>query len=1508
MKHFITGLSVTFVALILLMTVPAFAISYSGSDTIFFADTNSESTGVTATPTTTSTTSTGSTALGTGAETTGTGDACSVSKLDPKEAAALMNLTKDGYQGGEMTDGQPDTNNNETLGDIELIGDAYDGESAVKVKAPSEITPSNRFAFLADKTIIGPWGIGVIMDDTLRVGRCEGLPQEQCRINGDGLTYRNSGEGFVSDWTNALESLNDSTTRLALNMDDEEFEGMKNNYIDSNAPDFLVVKLTQEEQITNSILTEKYIARQATNCNNGSCAVSTYSAFDKYYNAWFSTEMVVSAFGPALFNQAKKVFGKVFEAAGMSGTLRSNFKLGKLQPTYNKWFSKYPANVMNAPSDIIGKARISKYQNLVKEYGLGPEMTKLTVGQKMFSAGAAGYTDELLAAGSAIQKYTPQQKAKFYEAIEHLSQYTKISNIGIQEAAAKRSADLLAGIPKATADIEYARTLSKHMVDWDDVTFLDFPKWLKEQDALVNFNGYGFRRQGLSGNDAIVEISTAPSFNMKAMLQEFSDNPGGGWRSTDWGRQVSFDVNPDGSLKLFKLKPSKTVQSGVSVDDLRKHVASFGEGTYSVRLPTGDVMPLNQQSIESIVSNPALGGNVDIVSSAWSEEGALTAADFAERLSSPRIGGRVNVAEINLKDIEFGLREQGFPERKAFSLLDAQYAREANMVKDYFKKPISVGLYKGTAMPFMYWNLKRGFGFEEYSAYMLPDSWTTLTVVQGVDQIYNDSYIDFFANAGSDQGDMFARVINAPFMIWQEIVDAAAENVFPTGAEWIQKMSGEGGLGGNIMRDEVFDLAFYAHNENCADCVTPIGYEEGYFFVNGFKMGNDMQAFLVEAATEDVKTKEGTTIVAFTHHSNLEGKSMDTEGGEINLVDGRLNDETCDQALRSINLGWAGTGAGGILAVGESMAYFMGIGPGLMATGVQQLMLADNLQDCVDDKEGYYIHFYAPPSAEKIKKQSQETLSNETVSESFSKMAEGVEGAISTDNQNVVSQAMGKIKDQFQGFAKEAKAANILQANIEMLPPNFGTILGEEMFYFWYKGNAMPSGYDDTSVTVMTDGNTTVEINKASDRIRINGETVVSTPDHTRMTINTGDMRIPAQVVPYTLTKVAAPNTSAPVFELNTNGEIFVRNSEVLDCIQLAVKAQTGIEYSGDELTQVFGDLSALKTDMYGSVSVVDGKIYMEGKAPRAQGGPGSIFVVDGFWQSTLKDSGNDFNAGKFVAMTFKHGTIVLKEETNELIVWLRQHKDSVLTDKDVAGLKANLTTVIDPETECPVPAIDLEAMPFPNDELGQKRVDNFNTSMDHLGPFTQFTTDKKIFIFYSKLDPETGECKDYFKVIDKETGEVLTDQEIVGGLKQAEDGTISFKTADGKNHELKFDAENGVPKVSYNGQPPETLRTAQGPNGSFWYDPETGLWYPENGMQIPMNQSYKDNGGYFSTEDGKFSGQAGNPMTFNIGSQQGGAFSVPSLPETALGLILFISLFLAISFISTTRIRKKKK
>ena len=186
---------------------------------------------------------------------------------------------------------------------------------------------------------------------------------------------------------------------------------------------------------------------------------------------------------------------------------------------------------------------------------------------------------------------------------------------------------------------------------------------------------------------------------------------------------------------------------------------------------------------------------------------------------------------------------------------------------------------------------------------------------------------------------------------------------------------------------------------------------------------------------------------------------------------------------------------------------------------------------------------------------------------------------------------------------------------------------------------------------------------------------------------------------------------------------------------------------------------------------------------------------------------------------------------------------------------------------------------------------------MDHLGPFTQFTTDKKIYEFYSKRD-ESGECKDYFRVRDKDTGNILVDEEVVGPIKQDADGTIRFTTADGKEQTLKVDAENGVPKVTFNGGAPETILSAQGPKGSFWYDPNTGQWYPENGLQIPLNQAFKDNGTWLGTDaNGNITGVPENKMTFNIGQQSASPMALPSTPQTLVGTILFIALFLLISF-----------
>ncbi len=746
---------------------------------------------------------------------------------------------------------------------------------------------------------------------------------------------------------------------------------------------------------------------------------------------------------------------------------------------------------------------------------------------------------------------------------------------------------------------------------------------------------------------------------------------------------------------------------------------------------------------------------------------------------------------------------------------------------------------------------------------------------------------------------MINSIVFTPNYVAKEIISKVAPSV----EDKLRQFTGEGGVGSkSLMRDEVKDIAFYSHNENCSGCQTNF-VSDGEYLGATISAPVSLKSFIVEAADSVTKAEEGTTLIAYTHHSNLDGKTPDIEGEEMNLVEGRRDGLTCDQKLREYHVGWAGSASGGISAGLENLAYFANPGFGLIASGIQQVVLTPALQDCVDDKEGYYVHFYAPPEPEQKKTKSKETLSNETVTDALAGISEQVDKL--TSQEGPIAESLGNIKDEFDNFAGQAKQNDLLQASLEMLPPSKGTIIGNEIFYIWFKETMMPSGLKTEGMSVTKDGNHTVVKDYANGDLLIDGKEVINNKKEIVGNI-IQDNRIPAEVVPVKVTNIGAPQTDEIVFELSATGNVTVLESQVLSCIQEAVKAQVGITFSGNELTQVFGKLNNINTEIYQQVTAQDNKIFLEGTGPRYQGGATSTFVIDGYWKSRLNiDDTQSIDSGLFIGMSFEYGSIVLNEETGEIVVWLRQHKESVLSNKEVSGLKAKLSSVTDPDSGCEQPAIELEASAFANDELGQQRVDNFNTSMKHLGPFTQFTTDGKIYEFYSVRDPATGECKDFFRVIDKETGKVLTDSEIVGGITQDADGTLTFKTADGKTHTLDFDAENGVPKLSYNGGPAETLRTAQGPNGSFWYDPNTGRWYPENGMQIPLNQAFKDQGSSYKVDgNGNVTGTPGNPMTFNIGQGAQGGFNIPSLPETMSGLVLFIMAFLTMAFVITRRKR----
>ena len=1452
---------------------------------------------------------------------------CAVSILTPEEAKKILNLTHEGFDGKQLSDGNVADSNTKKdvkdLGKTELVGRDNDGKTAVKVDAPSVAAPADRFSFLNGKSILGPFGIGLILVDTLRVG----LPAESAQTQKsnmmygeDNLSTRTSGVGFREDLVNSfatIPALGKNLAQLALG--DEDANKLKSNYLDLDSNDFSTGDFGQGDLIENSILVNKYEAKNSTTCNNSACTISTYSAFGKYFNSWMTTDMVVFNIGPTMLNASYKFLTKLAKTVG-GETLGNKFAFA--QKIRQKYLD------ITSPLSLFGKKRAELFQAISSEEGIFEYLKKpLLVDRALWNSGAKGEVDKLLKPDSPIWKFTPEKRKKFMQAVDLLRAYSHESAesivasreaFNIATATADAITDpLIRDEAKKLAKIEFGQKAAGIMDDWDDVLNLDYEAWLKDNEDIFSFGGLAIKQNGFPDGQGYVDVATGAPFNLKKMVQTFRDNGDfSAWaKPSAVGQSGTYKVSADGiSLQLYKVKPTKIVSENVSLQDLRLHLSKMGASAYSVKLPDGRYIPLNESSVKYIESNPIIAGNVSVFESEYAPDITLTPEDFANRLTHQRSIGRTKTSAANMDDLHNGLVQNEYVSRNYTSLLDKQFAEESNFIKNYLKNPV-MGVYKGTLMPIAYWGFKKGFGNEDYSAFILPETWTTMKVTQGVDQIYKDSFIDFFVNEGSDQGDMFKRAFQTIPFVWTKVIELGM-NTNDFVKENVSKYSG-GWFESSLTRDVVKDVAFYSHNENCVGCSGSLIYKNDKLAFSGFQSGINMQAFLVEATSAEEKIKTGSLLVSYTHHSDISGKSAGVEGDGMNLSSAKSQGLTCQQKLEKYNLGWAGPAAGGVAALGENLVYFAGFGPGLAASLIQQMTIGRELQDCVDDVEGYYIHFYAPPAKDAAKSKSKEAASNEGISGALanmsSKLNEVVSEKTTTDNTtpaNPVEKSLDVLKNQFQEFSTKAKEANILQASLELMAPSSGTIVGKDVFYIWFKDTLMPNAYNTKGRMVTTDGNQSVEINYETGELKINGETVLGADkaDHTRLI--TTDNRLPAQVVPVTLNKVSAPNNSSTVFELSSYGELKVLDSTVLDCIQKAILAQSGISYSGDELTQVFGEIKQFSTDKYGNLLAKDGKITLEGTSARMMGGSGSKIIVDGFWEAKLvADLNNNADAGKFSGITFEHGTIVLKPETNELVIWLRQHADAVLNNSDVKGLNANLTSIKDPLTECPLPALNLEAIPFANDELGAKKVENFNTSMNHLGPFTQFTTNKNIYEFYTKLDENTGECKTFFRVRDKETGKILVDEEIVGPIKQDADGTIRFNTADGKEQTLKFDAENGVPKVSYNGGAPETLLSAQGPKGSFWYDPETGQWYPENGLQIPLNQAFKDNGTWLGTDkNGNVVGTSENKMTFNIGQQSASPLALPSMPETVLSLAMFIALFLFLSFgLTRTRMNFKK-
>ncbi|MDD5163657.1 MAG: hypothetical protein PHD95_05630 [Candidatus ainarchaeum sp.] len=1392
--------------------------------------------------------------------------------------------------------------------------------------------------FLFNKSSQGPFAVGISLDDTLRIGRCEDLQsqldknQNSCPMIDRQLEFRNSGEGITQDFKNVWNDLKDWVgigPDVEDTYTDKETEQIKTALASETDPEKVTYKQVSRvpgNPIKNSIKTQSFGAEIGSTCQTADCTISSYSAFDKYFNSWFSSEMVISNFGPTLLGQAKRYLGYLGRR-GWPWDLSNN--------SFVKAFRK---NFMTTGS-LLGDARAANTAARIDKFGFGEyrkilwEGTGWQEGYQMIKGGSTRrLLDDWLKAGGKLDTEItdPVRRGEFFKLIKEWRSFAKTNSALIDDYSGEYAKIVekygMDSIEGKSALIDYGQKTSRLMRDMDRVTRLDYPEfWAKDEAAGI------YNMAVKDAKTGTMITLTEDSANINGIMAKFErDGTWANWEASPPGGDYAriFETTPDGFLKMYKPDPTGKFLGSYTVEDVEKHFSRFQDKM--IQLENGEFIKLDSTSVGHILKSGTPTGEIRVYDLGWKPEIDMTPEDWAARFTRYRVKSRI-MGNMNLHADRLynALIEKGWAgqNRRYLSLLDKAMAQEEEILKSYFSLK---GGTKWTVMPFVYWGLKRGVGFEGLSAYQLPDSWRAAQLSLGETKLYNDAFMDFFANEGSDEGDLFAQVLNV--LPWKMILNKATEQYKPL-EEKFNYITGKGPAG---YRSNVENVALFSQTgDECKTCswnYAPKGVnpETGIGTAGiSLKTREGLSSILLEDVISDDAKEKGSTLISFAHHTNIDWtgpEKSDAGDTKLDLVQAQNDKKTCKDALEKIpivgSFGKIVDGKpqriGAFLSFGETMGYFVFGWPGIFGSAMQQILIAPEFQDCVDDVEGYYIHIFAPAKEQEKKAETPNQLGSEKATDIFKNLTGSVLGPSNPDDKSktFVDVVKDKVKEETQQLADKANAKSVLQAKVDAKNYTTGNFEGKQLFFLWYKGEQNASKYDKTSKALIkdTDNGTELKIDNAKGEISFDGKPVITTPDQVRLAAPNGN--IPAWEIPQRMTKIVLPSGSTDrIFQMGINSELLVDTTSpvgqsILNCIKQGVEEQTGVKLNSQNLSDAFGKVKSIVSDTHPSI-VADEL----SKTITAEGIPREIVYGDSAAASInasrdIELSGNAggkglARVGKMESIQFEQGVIVYKAETNELLIWLKRHDKAILNQNDVEGLIATPTTVKNPETQCEEPAINLEAIPKSGSDAIAAKVDNFNASMQKMGPFQVFDTDTHRYIFYSKL--ENGVCKPYFKMINKQTGEVY-DQPINGAIEKTPTG-IKFTTADGQTHTLDFGAENGAPVISYNKQPNEILKTATGPNGSFWYDPSTGNWYPENAQLIPLDEAFRQKG--FSTAvgaDGKVSQvPGGNPLTVNVGGGSGMPFNLPSLPE-GIAMLVFLSLLLCTIFMFRLRAEKKHR
>jgi len=1485
------------------------------------------------------------------------GFTCNLSEMSDEDAYNFLKLLRDGFLGSEYSSGAfPEKAREKLENPTVIIPINKEKGVAQKVELADEKFDANEAQHIMNDWIQGPFAYGLVLTDTLRVGRCVGLADKNipCPLEGKQLSLRNSGTGFKSDFKPISQFFKDAFSgakgfagtageriagaftgkdynfvnkpqdewtdqdykkmRKAMGLPENAQESLKEYAASSDLNETNVHTMTRtiQKMVANSILAQDFYAYSQTTCNTSDCIINVYSLFDKYYNNWFSVDMVLSTSMPTLLSRARKLFMNM----GRRGNFPWHFSDSTLAQMLRRKIYK--------PDGYFYKRLTKRMWHRAETF---PEVGKLryelmeTKGWQngMLLTKSRPFRDKLenewMSQGGWFDKITDGRIQKeMYQFSEDVRKWQKVHQALYRDARDQYMKAYRAGLgtPQEVAGrIEFGRKIANLMTNSENAIHLDLPEWFS-RDGSARLFYYGVKPQGSDASRWLAH----DSIDIYDVLKKFEADGhfGGAWAK---GKSGFAGYESTGkNLNLYAFDPRAKQVGEVTGSELRDHFTQFTD--LFVKTDPGDVMPVKDTTLP-YVSNVMTGKKPTYVG-AIAKAREMSPDEFAQRLvNNHRLGGIFDwYGPDNSDKLVHALQAKGFMKRRYTSLLDRAMMNQHQLLTNYFKP--GKGPIKWTAYFNTYWWAKRGFGNKAFSAYMLPDSWREIRWPLGSDALYNDAFIDFFAHAGSDQGDMFRRMLN--YMPYEWLGSQALSNYKPAKRLYER-------FTGNSMRNKVENLAFYGTTQQeCSGCGVSLDSARNFQQYSAFFFVNDIfKSYMVEDIVSDEAREKGTTLISFAHHTNLEGKDTSAGGsGTINLREAIAEKKTCNEAVAEASMGlypknsplFKPSTFGGVLAFGESVLYASAFWAGMFGTLLQQIAIAPKLQDCVDVDEGYYTHIFAPAKEEEKTEAGAQVLSTDKAMN----MAEGFSGQLlgmfKSDTNSYTSKAAKELDSKVKNFFESTKQNDIVQATVETHGYSSGKLSGEQLFSFWFKGETSPDEYKTSGVKKIAskDGNKSVVVDFKNGRVYVvdqNGNISLLTDNNLATASSSTNTRIPAEEFGKKFTAIGLPEKGQLLFEMNIKGDLIVKVPDVIDCLLRGIEYQSGIEAkstgSSYNLTPVFGKVQSIVTDSHPAIRAwsEDNKIVAEGTPRLSVEGENAMVKMYTDRNTYLwKPDSNKF-VGLFKSIQFKNGVILYKPDSHELVVWLKRHELGQLSSDDVANARLKESHIINPETDCPEPAVDLEVLPSQSSGTTAFKVNAFNKALQNVGPFTVLETPTRRFVFFSRYEDDgkcTGTecCKQYFRVINKKTGEVY--EAPIESMAVTPNG-IKIKDGNGKEHNIGFNAKNGVPTITYNNYPPEPLTSAQGPNGSFWYDPEKGIWNAENAQLLPLLEAFRNGsltqvgpGGNVVTKPGD------NIMNINTGVGEGGIFNLPSLPENPVEIVLY---FLALVIASYALVYRKK-